>query len=273
MKNNFAKRTATSAIFVIVLIGSILFHPVSFFILFSFIVIVGQFEFYKIALKAGYQPQVLTGAFLGLAFFVANTLYASSYASGKIFSIFPLIIIILMIIELFRDRELPFVNISIALFGSIFVAGPFSLVNYLVYNPVFNGEYNGYILIAVFVLIWASDSGAYIVGSSIGKHKLFERISPKKTWEGFIGGGLISMAAAWLISIYIPEIDLIHWLFISAITVIFGTFGDLIESLLKRKVNIKDSGTLLPGHGGILDRFDSLLFAVPVIFFYISVFC
>jgi len=120
-------------------------------------------------------------------------------------------------------------------------------------------------------LIWANDSGAYIVGSLIGKNKLFERISPKKSWEGFIGGGIFSMLAAWLISLFVVEISLIDWLVIAIITFIFGTFGDLIESLLKRMVKVKDSGHILPGHGGILDRFDSIIVSAPMVFIYLMV--
>ena len=177
-----------------------------------------------------------------------------------------------MIIELFRDSEHPFTNISFALFGAFYVAVPFGLISYMVYSPVFDNEFNGSILVAFLFLIWVSDSGAYIIGSMFGKHKLFERISPKKTWEGFLGGGFFSLIAAFIISLLIEEIALIHWLAIAILTVVFGTFGDLIESLLKRKVNVKDSGTILPGHGGILDRFDSLLFAAPVVFIYLTLF-
>lgn len=269
MKSDFIKRTTTSAVFVIVLIGCTLFHPVSYFVLFTAIVAIGQAEFYKIALRDGRKPQVITGIFFGVVIFVTNFMVASGLADSKVFAIYLPIVIVLTIIELFRDSVHPVSNISYAIFGAIYVAMPFSLVNYMVYSPAFNNHFNGSILIAFFVLIWASDSGAYIIGSMIGKNKLFERISPKKTWEGFFGGALFSLIAAFIVSLFVEGIGVFHWFIIAIFTVVFGTFGDLLESLLKRKVNIKDSGTILPGHGGILDRFDSLLMAAPIVFVYL----
>jgi len=272
LKSNFVKRTATSAVFVIVLIVGSALHPISFFVLFAAIVALGQIEFYKIALKLDHKPQVITGIFLGLAIYVTNFLVASGSSNPFVFALYLPVITLLMIVELFRDTEHPFTNIAFAIFGAFYVSVPFSLVSYMVYSPVFNNEFNASILIAFFFLIWTSDSGAYIVGSMIGKNKLFERISPKKTWEGFLGGGLVSLIAAFIISLFVKEIALIHWFVVAILTVIFGTFGDLIESLLKRKVNVKDSGTILPGHGGILDRFDSLLLAAPIVYIYLILF-
>ncbi len=269
MKSDFIKRTTTSTVFVIVLVGCTILHPISFFILFSAIVVIGQIEFYKIALQDGRKPQVLTGIFLGLVVFVTNFLVASGGSSSKIFAIYLPAIIILMIIELFRNSVHPFSNIAFAIFGAIYVALPFALVNYIVYSPIFENDFNSSILIAFFVLIWASDTGAYVIGSMIGKNKLFERISPKKTWEGFLGGAFFAILAGVLASLFIKQVHILHWLSIAILTVVFGTFGDLLESLLKRKVNIKDSGTILPGHGGILDRFDSLLMAAPIVFVYL----
>jgi phosphatidate cytidylyltransferase len=132
--------------------------------------------------------------------------------------------------------------------------------------------YTPKLLIALFSLIWIYDSGAYLVGISIGKHRLFERISPKKSWEGAVGGTMSALIAAYFIAGFIPEIKLAHWLAIGFLTVVSATFGDLTESMLKRYFGIKDSGNLLPGHGGILDRFDSLFFAAPVLVFYLKLF-
>ena len=138
----------------------------------------------------------------------------------------------------------------------------------LVYILIMLG-FSAIVLLGFFLLIWANDSGAYIVGSLVGKNKLFERISPKKTWEGFLGGGFFALMFAWLISYFVTEISLIDWLVVALITFVFGTFGDLIESLLKRMVKVKDSGNILPGHGGILDRFDSMIIAAPMVFIYL----
>jgi phosphatidate cytidylyltransferase len=178
-----------------------------------------------------------------------------------------------MAAELYRKKDKSVENIAVTIFSIVYLAIPLSLVNYLVFPEIFKeNTYTPKLLIALFILIWIYDSGAYLVGVSIGKHRLFERISPKKSWEGAIGGALIAMLAAWLISGFIPEIKLIHWIAISILTVISSTFGDLTESLFKRLFGIKDSGTIFPGHGGVLDRFDSLFFAVPVIVMYLKLF-
>jgi len=143
---------------------------------------------------------------------------------------------------------------------------PFSLLNFI----LFIKDWQPLILLSVFVTIWVNDTGAYLTGVTIGKHRLFERISPKKSWEGFIGGAVFALLSGYVFSLLIPEIQLINWLVFSEIIVVFGTFGDLIESLMKRTVGVKDSGDLIPGHGGLLDRFDSMLLAAPVIFIYLS---
>lgn len=272
MKNNFLQRVATSAVFVVVLIGSSILDPATFVLLFAAIIIIGLIEFYKIAVKGELKPQIITGIAFGLFIFASNFLVASNMLSNEIFAFYIPFLSFFMVIELLRNTENPFANISFTIFGALYVALPFGLISYLVYSPIFNAEYNASVLIALFVLIWAGDSGAYVIGSLIGKHKLFERISPKKTWEGFIGGALFALIAAYIISLYIKELHMLHWLNIALITIVFGTFGDLFESLLKRKVNLKDSGNILPGHGGILDRFDSLLLAAPVVFFYLQIF-
>ena len=123
--------------------------------------------------------------------------------------------------------------------------------------------------LSVFIFLWASDSGAYLVGSLIGKHRLFERISPKKSWEGSIGGGVLALVAAWALWYFFPIMSLWQWIGMALVVVVFGTWGDLVESLLKRQLGIKDSGHILPGHGGILDRFDSSMLAVPAVVIYL----
>ena len=132
------------------------------------------------------------------------------------------------------------------------------------YTPLF--------IMAIFIFVWLDDTGAYLVGSLIGKHKLFERISPKKSWEGFFGGLILSLASSQAFAWFAPEINRMNWLGLAATVVLFGTWGDLIESLLKRTLGVKDSGNVLPGHGGMLDRFDSVMLAVPTSYIYIELF-
>jgi phosphatidate cytidylyltransferase len=144
------------------------------------------------------------------------------------------------------------------------------LVNIVVSND--SHEYRPESLVYFFMLIWASDTGAYFAGRAFGRRKLFERVSPKKTWEGFIGGAVLSMVVAAVLASITFFPDLKVWLGMSIVAVVMGTYGDLVESLLKRNVGVKDSGTLLPGHGGVLDRFDSILLASPFLFVYLKLF-
>jgi phosphatidate cytidylyltransferase len=171
------------------------------------------------------------------------------------------------------NAQKPFEAIAIVMLGIIYVALPFSLLNYLAFAP--NGVYNYEVILGCFVFLWCSDSGAYIVGRAIGKTKtkLLQRISPKKTIEGAVGGVVITiLVARFVISRYFLSLGQADWLVIAAIVSIAGIYGDLLESMLKRSFNKKDSGTILPGHGGILDRFDSLILAAPLVYTYIRLF-
>ncbi|MFN8257987.1 MAG: phosphatidate cytidylyltransferase [Bacteroidales bacterium] len=271
MKSNFLTRVVTSAVFVIVLIGGILLNPVSFFILFGIIVVLGLFEFYKISSNETQNPQIYPGILLGVFIYTALMLISSAIAGiDLLIYVIPLVLIIL-ISELYRKKTNPLANISITLLGSLYVAVPFGLLGFMVFSSHEIVNFDPSLLIAYFAIIWVNDSAAYIVGSAIGRHRLFERISPKKSWEGFFGGAICSLLVAYLISIVYVKIKLTDSLAIAVCTFTFGTFGDLFESLLKRSVNIKDSGHLLPGHGGILDRFDSLILSSPIVFVYLTI--
>jgi phosphatidate cytidylyltransferase len=128
------------------------------------------------------------------------------------------------------------------------------------------------IIIGFFIVLWANDTGAYLTGISFGRHRLMERISPKKSWEGFAGGIIIALLVAWFLSGWLGVVDKIHWLFIAVIVSVAGTYGDLVESMLKRSTGVKDSGTIMPGHGGFLDRFDSAIISFPLVYLFISLF-
>ena len=203
----------------------------------------------------------------GISFFVAKGLIGVQY----FLALFPLLLVV-MAAELYRKKPKPIENIAVTIFSIVYIAIPLVLINFLVFPEILPGHiYSPKLLIALFVIIWTYDSGAYLFGVSMGKHRLFERISPKKSWEGAIGGTFTAILAAVIISHYIPEIQLIHWIVISILAVISSTFGDLTESMFKRYFQIKDSGHIFPGHGGILDRFDSILFAVPIIILYLKI--
>jgi phosphatidate cytidylyltransferase len=266
-------RTITGIVLVLVMLTAIMASQYSFALLFLVILMVSVSEFINLYKQSEVQPNKFFAYSVSIILFVVSFLIAKGIIEVKyFFGLLPLFLII-MAAELYRKKDKPAENIAVTIFSIIYLAIPLSLINFLVFPEILGG--NGYtpkILIAIFALIWIHDSGAYLVGVSIGKNRLFERISPKKSWEGAIGGTLIAIAASYFISGFIPEIKLIHWIAISVLTVVSSTYGDLTESMFKRYFGIKDSGNILPGHGGVLDRFDSLFFAVPVVLAYLKLF-
>src|SRR5690606_35196428 len=171
------------------------------------------------------------------------------------------------LLELFRKQSKPFSNIAFTFLGVIFAVVPFLCFYQLGF---LDGTYNYEYPLGFLILLWSSDTGAYLAGRTFGKNKLFERHSPKKTWAGAVGGLFISLLAASILSRYCQGIEAWQWLVTSAIIVVFGTYGDLTESMLKRSYQIKDSGNIMPGHGGLLDRFDGLLLAAPLVYLFLS---
>lgn len=271
-------RALTGAVFVIVLVGCILWRFESFGLLFTIITSLGLWEFYTLAQKNSAQPQRVYGTIAGTLIFLITHLSAYTWQKTISLLILPLFFLV-FIIELYRKKEQPFLNIAYTILGLIYVALPFSLWNFLIYIPHggFAGGgcmepevYSWHLLLGYFLLMWTSDTGAYLSGKAFGKHKLFERISPKKTWEGTIGGAIMCLAVAFTFSCFphIWGLNLFHWIVIALIIVIAGNLGDLSESMFKRSINVKDSGTILPGHGGILDRFDAVLISTPFVFVY-----
>ena len=267
--SNFLQRTITGAIFIILVIGSILWNHYAFSLVFLIFTILGVTEFYSIVSKTGSKPYGFSGIIISaLLFLICSYIAISNSNIHFILIILPLLFID-FIIELFRNHKTPFQNIAFTYIGIFYVALPMSLLNFLS-NPGFEYEkYSKGILIGFFLLIWSNDTFAYLIGKKFGKHKLFERISPKKTWEGSIGGLIFSLITSYVLSVFIKELSIIQWVGMSITIVIFGTLGDLTESMLKRSLDIKDSGNILPGHGGILDRFDAVLLAAPFVFIYL----
>jgi phosphatidate cytidylyltransferase len=265
--NNFYKRAITGTIFVVVLILSLLTHEYSFFIFFLLLTVGAVNEFYQLSEKAGAVPQKFMGSIAAISIFTSAFVHVF-YNYQKLYLISGLLVALIFICELYRKKKHPFKNISWTITGLIYTTIPFALLNYIVFLN--QGEFKPELLACIFLLIWTNDTFAYIFGVSFGKHRLFERISPKKSWEGSIGGGLSTIGIGVLLSYYPGLLDMTDWIVIAIITVVTGTLGDLTESLFKRSINIKDSGNILPGHGGILDRFDALLLAIPFIFVYLS---
>jgi phosphatidate cytidylyltransferase len=265
--NNFVKRTLSGFLFITLVIGSILLSRFTFAIVFAIICGWSVVEFHKLT---NLQKDVKVNSWIALTgavlLFVSSFISASCIWHYPVFSIYGLFIVLVLISELYQQKNNPLHNWAYFIFGQMFIALPFSLLNFI----VFIKDFQPLILLAVFVTIWVNDTGAYLVGVTLGKHRLFERISPKKSWEGFFGGALFALISGYIFSMYIPEISLVNWLIFSEIIVLFGTFGDLIESLLKRTVGVKDSGNVIPGHGGLLDRFDSMLLVAPAIFIFLN---
>ena len=272
---NLIIRALTGIIFVVVLISAIYIHPIFFLILFCIIPGLTLWEFgglVKHYENANLQRtvNVLGGVYL----FIATFVYANGLTDGKIFLPYLLFIMLTMIAELYYKAPNPINNWAFTLFAQVYCAGSFSILNFIGAEPGTPGvmSYTPLFIMAIFIFVWLDDTGAYLVGSLIGKHKLFERISPKKSWEGFFGVLILSLASSQAFAWFAPEINRMNWLGLAATVVLFGTWGDLIESLLKRTLGVKDSGNVLPGHGGMLDRFDSVMLAVPASYIYIELF-
>lgn len=211
------------------------------------------------------HPQIYNGIVISLLLYSFMFLYGQKILSERILLMLSLTLLFVPVVEIFRKKVNSVQNIAFTLTGIILIAIPFALFNLILIPHAGKPElYEPAILLGMMVIIWASDSGAYITGSLLGKHKMAEKISPNKTWEGTIGGILFATALAVLFFTFFDFFTTTQVILISIATAISGIFGDLTESLIKRNFNVKDSGSILPGHGGLYDRFDSLLFAAPV---------
>ncbi len=267
--NNLITRTITGIGIVLLIIVSAVLSRFAFTLVFLVITIIGLWEFYSLIEKAQIRPNKLLGVVAGAFLFLSNALIALEIAPIQILLFNFVFVFFVFLFELYRNIPHPFTNVSFTFFGLLYVAVPFALINYLP-NPSFDeGVYQYNIVLGFFFLIWVNESGAYLVGTSIGRNRLFERVSPKKTWEGTIGGGILCLATGWGISYFFKDLSLLNWLVIAFLVVIFSTYGDLFESMFKRSIKAKDSGKILPGHGGILDRFDGVLMALPFVFVYL----
>ena len=233
---------------------------------FTFIGLKEYFKLTKITGKMLQNIYLLIGLLLYFLIGLIGLARIDITFSLLILLLFPIIIAF----ELF-SRKHDWGRTGSVLTGYFYVVIPFGLMNsFFLLNH--DGVYSVYLLLSFFVIVWCNDIFAYLSGSFIGKHKLFERVSPKKTWEGFAGGLLFALLAAYILSFIFKQLQLsfIEWMFFAVIVVIAATIGDLSESMLKRNAGVKDSGNLMPGHGGVLDRFDAILFATPFVFIYIK---
>ena len=263
-------RALTGSVFVAVLIFSTYLSPFSLFGLYFIFVLIGTWEYLSILSKhSNFEPNITLGLILSAFTFLALTsesilnLSSLPFIGALIFSVFAT-----PLIELYNNKPNPFSNIAQTIFPLIYVALPFGLL--ILSNSMFTnsspGKFSSELILGFYFILWSNDTGAYLTGKAFGKHKLFERISPNKTWEGSIGGAVLAIGIAIVCGMFFTDLPLWKWASIGLIISVFGSMGDLAESLFKRSMNVKDSGKIMPGHGGILDRFDGLLIASPFVF-------
>ena len=270
--SNLQQRVIAAIIAVPFLLFCVLYSDYTFLVLFLVVGALAQLEFYKLVGSISDNlPLTFYGTFCGIVMHVLTFFIEKGDLAYQYYYILSPLLTLIFFIKLYKSKdEKPFKNIAYTFLGIIYVALPFTLLTVLAY--IKNDTYDPNIVLGCLFLLWASDSGAYFAGTKFGKTKLFERVSPKKSWEGSIGGMITAMVVATVIARYYTNYSAFQWYAIGIIIVIAGTYGDLVESLFKRSINIKDSADTIPGHGGFLDRFDGLLLSIPFIIPFVKLF-
>ncbi|MGR6088266.1 MAG: phosphatidate cytidylyltransferase [Arcticibacter sp.] len=265
------QRAVTAIFFAGFVVSCIMANQWTFLVLMALLLVLGILEFYRLISLSGNAPQAVMGLLIGVVFCALTYLISVGLLAVESLTILLPLTFMVFLFELYRKQANPFLNIASTLIGVVYLAIPVSMMIVMALMPSKESgvSYHGGLLMGCILHIWANDTGAYFVGSRFGKNRLFERISPKKSWEGFFGGLALSIVAAWLNHRLFAELELIEWIAVGVLMSVFGTLGDLVESMLKRSINIKDSGTIFPGHGGILDRFDALLVGIPFVCCYL----
>ena len=268
--NDLTQRVITAALGAIVIIIAILWNEWAYFAVFLGICIFTQLEFYKLLKLDEMLPLKFWGTMAGVIIYIIVFMEQKYEMSSKYYFLLLPVIYMAFVIKLYKKTEKkPFTNIGLTFLGIIYVALPFALLHVSAYHT---GPYTYQIIVGIIFIQWASDTGAYFAGIRFGKRKLFERVSPKKSWEGFLGGMMLALLMSVGMSIYFGTLEFWKWISIALIVAVVGTYGDLLESLFKRSMEIKDSGSSIPGHGGFLDRFDSLLLSLPFIAAFLKIF-
>lgn len=262
-KGDLIQRFTTALIFVSVMLGGVLGGRFLFVTIFGLAAALSLWEFASIIFLKGDIRHKLATLFVGLmpyvflAFYHLNDIETS--ITAILFSIL-LTIFLLFVSELYARSEQPFQNVGIILLGGVYIGVPFLILNLIAFK---SGTFEHRTVLVLMLFTWANDTGAYMLGRKLGRTLLMPDVSPKKTWEGVMGGLIATILSAFLASYLFPHLILLDWLILAVIVSTFGTYGDLVESMLKRRYKIKDSGSFLPGHGGVLDRFDSFMYMLP----------
>ena len=281
--HNFIVRAITGVLFVAVVVTCFL-KPLAMVVFFALVTGLSIWEFTGLVnLRETVKVNRFISTVAGVYLFLAFAGWCMQVVPSAAFVPYLITVVYLFISELYQRNEDAINDWAYTMLSQMYVALPFACINMLAFRSPANGEtvYGLLLPLSIFIFLWCNDTGAYLAGSLLGKHKLFPRISPGKSWEGSIGGGILVCFIAWLMS-YIDEngvlecmgatqtgLTTLQWIGLGLVVVFFGTWGDLVESLFKRTLGVKDSGNILPGHGGMLDRFDSSLMAIPASVVYI----
>lgn len=268
-RSNIVVRTISGVLFTAIVIAASLVSYYTFAALLLWICAAGIMEFYRLAERCDLQPRKVTGTAAACVLLLLSL--ASAWLesmNGLLLAGSVVLTIIIFASELYRTGKNPVASIAATLAGVVYVAVPLSIVCYM---PMLGGEYDPWMFLSYIFIVWANDAFAYLVGISIGRHRLFPRISPKKSWEGLVGGVAGAVGTACLIG-WLKGESLVVWAGLGAVVTVGGIFGDLVESMFKRAGDVKDSGSIMPGHGGFLDRFDAMLFSAPLVYVYFTIF-
>lgn len=266
--NNLTIRAIAGSFFSAIVVGAAICGAWALGALFFFFAMVGLVEFYQMVSRdSAEKPRTPFGYILGVGLYVMVMFYAMDIIEAWAFWLLSPVVILLYSMELYHLDKRAVDHVATTVIGLIYVVVPFAMINELAFT---NGKFEWELPIGFFIILWLNDTGAYFTGKFLGRTKLYEKVSPNKTWEGLVGGIVFAIAAGFLWSKYSLALDQTQWVTVAAIIAVFANIGDLFESHLKRSYGVKDSGTIIPGHGGVLDRFDGLLFALPLVIFYLN---